>query len=154
MGAFFRALSSEHIKGALPASDIYVEFYIPGTEAHEERFLQEVPLNVDASNIMVRIFFNDTYYRHGEILDVKQSRSPMTLAEFQTLITTTLDSFQFKTSVADPTVCGNTNFQFNQTFYPGDEWRQQMIDIYGLMKGVSNIVLGSAVFGTALLAFI
>ncbi len=29
IGAFFRALTSPHIKGAKPASDLYVEFYRP-----------------------------------------------------------------------------------------------------------------------------
>lgn len=80
MGAFFRALGSEHIKGALPASDIYVEYYVPGTDTSEERFLQEAPATYNPKNIMVRIFFNDTYNQQGEILDVKQSRAPMTLA--------------------------------------------------------------------------
>lgn len=99
---------------------------------------------------MVRIFFNDTYYRQGEILDVKQSRAPMTLAAFQALITSTLSTFQFDKPVDDPTVCGNINHQYSKNFYPGDEWRQQMISIYGLMAG-STLALGSALFATALL---
>ena len=40
MGAFFKALGSSHIKGALPASDIYVEFFKPATPV-TPRFLQE-----------------------------------------------------------------------------------------------------------------
>jgi len=55
MGAFFKALGSSHIKGALPASDIYIEFYTPATTS-QERFLQE---QAD-SGIRVRFFYNDT----------------------------------------------------------------------------------------------
>lgn len=29
MGAFFKALGSDHIRGALPAADIYIEFFSP-----------------------------------------------------------------------------------------------------------------------------
>jgi hypothetical protein len=56
LGAFFKALGSKVIQGALPAADIYVEFYKPGTTLSEQRFLQEEA----SQDIMVRVFYNET----------------------------------------------------------------------------------------------
>jgi len=59
LGAFYRALGWDHVKGALPASTIYIEFYRnKQTQAKESeaRFLGEAVDN----DIKVRIFFNDT----------------------------------------------------------------------------------------------
>jgi hypothetical protein len=65
LGAFYRALGWDHVKGALPASTIYIEFYRSKAQPaqKEARFLGVTDTTND---IKVRIFFNDTAGQPGE----------------------------------------------------------------------------------------
>ena len=61
LGAFYKALGWDHVKGALPASSLYIEFYRAkqGSREAEARFLQAT------NDIKVRVFFNDTAGQPG-----------------------------------------------------------------------------------------
>jgi len=64
LGAFYRALGWDHVKGALPASSLYIEFYRSQQQPaqKEARFLGVTDTTND---IKVRIFFNDTAGQPG-----------------------------------------------------------------------------------------
>lgn len=79
----------------------------------------------------------------------------MTLTEFQAMITQTLSKYQFKEDVSDPAVCGNIALEYNQTFYSGNKWRDQMYDIYtALNDGGSSLLLNTAIVATTLITSI
>ena len=63
LGAFYRAIGWDHVKGALPASSLYFEFFTrEDFKPTEQRFLGDESLLEQAviETKMVRIFFNDT----------------------------------------------------------------------------------------------
>jgi hypothetical protein len=67
LGAFYRALGWDHVKGALPASSLYIEFYRPQQQPaqKEARFLADQLYTDTTNDIKVRIFFNDTAGQPG-----------------------------------------------------------------------------------------
>jgi hypothetical protein len=67
LGAFYRALGWDHVKGALPASSLYIEFYRPQQQPaqKEARFLADQLYTDTTNDIKVRIFFNDTAGQAG-----------------------------------------------------------------------------------------
>jgi len=68
LGAFFKSLLWNHVKGALPASALYIEFFtLNKNSILSPRFLGAQ----DPLPIKVRILFNETVNNEGE--DVKIS---------------------------------------------------------------------------------
>jgi hypothetical protein len=156
LGSFYRALGWDHVKGALPASTLYFEFY-KTKPAKEERFLREGKFLGDAtSGYKVRVFFNDTAGQPGQqvFLYSSDKKSQIsTLEDFRDLIQDQLKTYQFPgLNVRD--VCQNTSFKFKQDFYSPDTWKQEMSKIYVAL----NAMLTNASFVTlsliaSLLAF-
>jgi len=89
LGAFYRALGWDHVKGALPASTIYIEFYRSKAQPaqKEARFLGVTDTTND---IKVRIFFNDTAGQPGESVtlytDPTKKVEVSTLQQFKDMI--------------------------------------------------------------------
>jgi hypothetical protein len=88
LGAFYRALGWDHVKGALPASSLYIEFYRPEQKPaqKEARFLGAT----DTNDIKVRVFFNDTAGQPGVPVtlytDPKKTSVISTLQQFKDMI--------------------------------------------------------------------
>lgn len=67
LGAFYKALGWNHVKGALPASSIYFEFYKTAPQPKEARFLNSEKFleQSNADQYKVKVFFNDTAGQAG-----------------------------------------------------------------------------------------
>lgn len=87
LGAFYRAIGWNHLKGALPASSLYFEFYTKdATMEVEQRFLGEVAATPQK---MVRIFFNDTAGQDGIQVDLDNKNAQnfeLTLDQFESRV--------------------------------------------------------------------
>ena len=69
LGAFYKALGWNHVKGALPASTIYIEIHktVADPAPKQARFLSEQKFleENNANQYKVKIFFNDTAGQKG-----------------------------------------------------------------------------------------
>lgn len=69
LGALYKALGWNQVKGALPATAIYIEFYkvSQSKTQQQERLLDVLD---ETSSIRVRAFFNESADLDGEILPI------------------------------------------------------------------------------------
>jgi hypothetical protein len=147
MGAFFKALTSKQVRGALPAADLFVEFYTPSSseKAKPEAFLRDGRrvLEVGDSGIMVRIFYNETVSAPGKLLDMNSTyTNPMSLEKFQTFISDQLMTYPFN-EIQDM-VCNNAAYQFNTNYFSPDTWRNNMKEIYTALNSI-RVLLGATI---------
>ncbi|TNV79046.1 hypothetical protein FGO68_gene870 [Halteria grandinella] len=110
----FKGLGWDVLKEPLVASALYVEFY--------KDYSTVIP------QTKVRVFFNDTPTAEGIKVPVNGKIESFSLQDFGTFLEKQLSSFQFKNSVAD--VCTNTAFNYGGSFYPAEEWKSKMVDLY------------------------
>ncbi len=132
LGAFYRALGWDHVKGALPASSLYIEFYRSQQQPaqKEARFLGVTDTTND---IKVRIFFNDTAGQPGVPVtlytDPTKTGVVSTLQQFKDMIDKQIKSYQFAGQILDD-VCNNNSYQYKTDYMDPSQWKADMNKIY------------------------
>jgi hypothetical protein len=89
LGALFRAFNWDYVKGAMPASALFVEFYQPaGTSSPDD--------------IMVRAFYNSTAYAPGISvpIDGHPEGESLNIHDFKAFLSEQLGGFEFQGDVA------------------------------------------------------